>query len=69
MGTGIRTSIKGGEDIKKGVGLIEDQYGLTKETADLTYRQKIYGLEEEKEKRWEDEFRTFYENLPSATGG
>ena len=49
-------------------GAAGDAYGLAEQTADLDYRQKMYGLEEDVIGDWESSWGTFWDSLPPATG-
>ena len=69
MGSSIRGAITGQKKIAKGFGAAEDVYDLAKTTAGLDYEKGMYGLEGDVTADWESDWKTFYGNLPDATGG
>ena len=66
MGSGMRAGIAGQEAIGKGFDVTTDQYELSKDTAELGYREGMYGLEKGQIGAWETNFKTFLGSLPAA---
>ena len=65
-GIGMRAGIAGQGAIKTGFGEAQDAYGLAADTADLGYREGMYGLEEDVIGDWESNWKSFWDTLPDA---
>jgi hypothetical protein len=59
MASGMRAGIAGQQAVQRGFETAQDTYGLTQQESEFARDKSIYGLEQEKSRKWDTDFADF----------